>query len=76
MAGKEEIVAKILKADGSSLEEKDSDILAPVLHLMSAPRKSILRRIIPAINYWLKAPEEIVEKVTYIVEIFNEACYL
>ena len=69
------IIRKILATDGRPLED-DSEILQPVLHLMSAPRKIFIRNIIPAMNYWLKVPEEIVEKVSYICDTFNEACYL
>ena len=75
MAGKNEIIAKILDLDGSPLED-DTEILQPALHLLSAPRQSYLRQIIPAINYWLRVPEDIVEKVTYICETFNETYYL
>ena len=75
MGGKSEIIAEILRADGSPVEG-DSEILQPVLHLLSAPRKSFLRRNIPAMNYWLRVPQDIVDKVMYICETLNDTLYL
>ena len=69
-----EKITSILRADGR--EVKDSDLLQPILHLMSAPRESILCNIIQAFNHWLRVPEETVEKVLYLCELLNETLHM
>ena len=65
---------EIIRGDGSPDENRE--ILQPLLHLISAPRKDIVRYIIPSFNYWLKAPADVVEKVHYITELMAESMHL
>ena len=65
---------EIIRGDGRL--DENQDILKPLLHLISAPRKDIVRKIIPAFNYWLKAPAEVVEKVHYITELMAESLHM
>ena len=69
-----EKLEKLIRPNGQPAE--DPELLQPLNHFWSAKPGRLYRYIVPAFNYWLKAPEETAEKIAYICETLLAPLYL